>query len=420
MKIKKLSLTGMRAFTQAEFEFLPGMNLLVGVNGVGKTTVLDALRICLSRVMPDITSYPITKQAFETDDISIGAKTLQVSCDFEIESQSFNLFQVKQRESILDNKPGSPRESVIEVKDIEKIVPPIRELLPKNKSDNSKPVGLFFSTKRSIVTDKAVSGHAKGGGLAAAFSESLSPNREFNLPIFAQWIKVQEELGAERPIGLKHIAVLKEAVELFLPGFENLRVEDYEGKSLFKIDKNGTSLNLNQLSDGERGVLSMVLDLARRLSQANPTLPNPLADGTAIVMIDELDLHLHPKWQRTVVENLVRTFPNCQFIVSTHSPQIIPSVEPERILLIKDGKITHPDRTLGMDSNWILRFLMEADDRPQESITAIEKVEKLINEGKFKEARTIINASKNENRDLNEWSMFEARISRLEVFSKPK
>ncbi|HZK94176.1 MAG TPA: AAA family ATPase [Prolixibacteraceae bacterium] len=419
MKIKKLSLTGMRAFTQAEFNFLPGMNLLVGVNGVGKTTVLDALRICLSRVLPDINAYPSQKQAFEMDDISIGAQTLTVSCDFEIESQSFNLLQVKQRELILENKPGSPRESVIELDDAEKVIPSIKELFSKSKSDNPRHLGLFFSTKRSIVTDKAVSGHATAGGLAAAFSESLSSNRDFNLRLLADWFKVQETLGEERPIGLKHISVLKNAVEQFLPGFNNLRVERIEEKSRFVIDKNGTSLNLYQLSDGERGVLSMVLDIARRLSQANPTLPNPLADGTAIVLIDELDLHLHPKWQRTIVENLTRTFPNCQFIASTHSPQIIPSVDPERIQLIRNGEIIHPDRTKGMDSNWILKFLMESEDRPFESTTAIEKVELLIKKGKFKEARTIIAECKNENRDLDEWSMFEARMSRLEVFSKP-
>lgn len=415
MKIKKLTLTGVRAFAHAEFEFLPGMNLLVGVNGVGKTTVLDSLRICLSRVLPDINAYASPKQTFEMGDISIEAQTLQVSCDFELKSQPFNLLIVKQRESIKENKPGSPRESVIEISDKETISPSIQELFPNRTSDKEKPFGLFFSTKRAIVTDKAVSSSATAGGLSAAFSESLSSNRDFNLRLLADWFKVQETLGEERPIGLKHIAVLKKAVELFLPGFKNLRVEQIEEKSRFVIDKNGISLNLYQLSDGERGVLSMVLDLARRLSQANPTLDNPLDNGSAIVLIDELDLHLHPKWQRTIVENLARTFPNCQFIATTHSPQIIPSLEPERIQLIKDGKIEYPERTLGVDTNWILRFLMEADDRPQESIDAIKIVEGLIDIADFDEARQMIAKFKHNGFELTEWSMLEARIARLEL-----
>lgn len=416
MKIKKLTLSGMRAFSHAEFDFQPGFNLLVGVNGVGKTTVLDALRISLSRVLPQLTKYPSSKQSFVISDITIGLDTLQVSCDFEFDSKSFNLLQVKQKESVVENKPGSPRESVLEINDVEKITPPISEIIPEKMEPT--PFGLFFSTKRSTISDKTASGHATAGGLAAAFSESLSANRENNLRLHKDWFKVQIALGEDRPLGLKHVLVLRDAVELFLPGFTNLRVEEKDDKSYFVIDKNGTTLNLNQLSDGERGVISMVLDLARRLSQANPNLENPLTKGTAIVLIDELDLHLHPKWQRTIVDNLTHTFPNCQFIATTHSPQIIPSLEPGNILLLKDNEVIRPDRTKGMDTNWILRFLMDADERPQESNEAIKQVEALIDEVEFDAAKKIMAEFRSKGFDLPEWSMFEARIARFELLGE--
>jgi predicted ATP-binding protein involved in virulence len=83
MRIKKLSVSGLRAFSQADFEFQPGMNLLVGINGVGKTTVLDALRISLSKVLPIITSSKNRKDGFEVTDIKIGSASMQISCDFE-------------------------------------------------------------------------------------------------------------------------------------------------------------------------------------------------------------------------------------------------------------------------------------------------------------------------------------------------
>ena len=171
------------------------------------------------------------------------------------------------------------------------------------------------------------------------------------------------------------------------------------------------------MSDGERGVLSMVLDIAKRITQANPVLENPLSEGKGIILIDELDLHLHPKWQRTVVGNLCRTFPLCQVIATTHSPQIIPSLEPERIQLINDDSVFRPDRSLGLDSNWILNHLMDANDRPDGATEAIEEVEGLINEGEYAKARLNIKEYKNNQAfDFPEWAVLEARIARLEIF----
>ena len=128
---------------------------------------------------------------------------------------------------------------------------------------------------------------------------------------------------------------------------------------------------------------------------------------------------MHPKWQRTIVENLTRVFPNCQFIGTSHSPQIIPSLEPERIQLIKDDEIIVPDRTLGMDSNWILNHLMEANDRPDDGLKAIEIVTQLMNEAEFDKARKAMkDYSAKDGFDFPEWAVLEARIARLEIIDK--
>jgi predicted ATP-binding protein involved in virulence len=131
------------------------------------------------------------------------------------------------------------------------------------------------------------------------------------------------------------------------------------------------------------------------------------------VLIDEIDLHLHPKWQRTVVDDLTRVFRHCQFIATTHSPQVVAAVEPEQVLLLTATDVLHPDRSLGMDSNWILRHLMETDDRPASAARAIKTVEGLIQKGAFKKARIAIAAGK-KSFDLPEWSTLEARMARLE------
>lgn len=106
-----------------------------------------------------------------------------------------------------------------------------------------------------------------------------------------------------------------------------------------EIEKDGQLLTVNQLSDGEKCLIAMVSDLARRMAIANPT-GDPL-QGEGIILIDEIDLHLHPKWQRMIVPKLLEVFPNCQFIISTHSPHVLTHIQPENIFLLRwvDGNI---------------------------------------------------------------------------------
>lgn len=165
-------------------------------------------------------------------------------------------------------------------------------------------------------------------------------------------------------------------------------------------------------------MLALVLDIARRLSQANPALSDPVKQGRAVVLVDELDLHLHPKWQRTIVERLTHTFRSCQFIATTHSPQIVAAVEPEQVLLVTETGVMRPDRTLGMDSNWILRHLMQADVRPTDAARVVRDIEAKIKKGSFRTARNAITSAKKAGLDLPEWSVLEARMTRLEVLTK--
>ncbi|WP_252384813.1 AAA family ATPase, partial [Escherichia coli] len=131
---------------------------------------------------------------------------------------------------------------------------------------------------------------------------------------------------------------------------------------------------------------ALVGDLARRLALVNPLSSNPLL-GEAIVLIDEIDLHLHPKWQRDVLKKLTETFPNCQFIVSTHSPQIIGEIPPENVLLVRDGCVLgHPSSARGLSSDEVLELIMEGDSRNPAIKQQIESIEACLNEDDVEEA----------------------------------
>ena len=205
----------------------------------------------------------------------------------------------------------------------------------------------------------------------------------------ADWLRAQQALAIERDASRRLVDVFEDAVSRFLPGFENLRPSK-AGPSHLLIDDEGTTLHLRQLSDGERSVLVLMLDIAKRLTQANPRLSDPLGEAEAVVLIDEIDLHLHASWQRKIVSNLTRPFPNCQFIATTHSPQVIGKVPYKQIQMIDGDNVFGPAHIFCADSSRVLEELMSTKPRNAGVEDKHTKTAKLICEEKEAEARNVI------------------------------
>jgi predicted ATP-binding protein involved in virulence len=161
------------------------------------------------------------------------------------------------------------------------------------------------------------------------------------------------------------------------------------------ITKGNTSIDFSTLSDGEKGVITLFGDIARRLAIANETLENPL-EGNGIILIDEIDLHLHPSWQRKICHALVKTFPNCQFVITTHSPQILGELKTNEIWLLNDFNVYRPDSSFGLTSNQILDEVMDVIDGDfslSRDSTIAKKLQALnlaMETEKFAEAKKII------------------------------
>ena len=165
-----------------------------------------------------------------------------------------------------------------------------------------------------------------------------------------------------------------------------------------EVQKNNQLFDVRQLSDGEKCLLALAGDLAHRLAIANPGMKNSL-EGQAIVLIDEIELHLHPEWQHRVIPKLLKTFPNCQFILTTHSPQILSHVRCQDIwCLIQVEQNIHavrPDGTYGQDSNFLLKTLMGSSYRPEHIDKNISLLFDLIRKD-TKKARKLLNILKSE------------------------
>lgn len=203
-------------------------------------------------------------------------------------------------------------------------------------------------------------------------------NQEVN-PLFGSTelkIRLLDKLEREG----REVKIIKQVIERLLPEYSNLRVKRHP-KPQMLIDKNGDVFSMDQLSDGEKNIIVLVSDIARRLTIANPRLENPL-EGNGVILIDEVDLHLHPAWQRLVIPKLLEFFPNCQFFISTHSPQVVSHVKPYSLFLLRniDNRLIWSQATesYGKTSDRILEDLLDVDARPEEVKKELEVIFELI------------------------------------------
>ena len=390
MRITRLKLANIRAVEVAELQFQPGFNLVAGVNGVGKTTVLDSLAVCCSAIVRHANRRPRYGRSFETDDIRVGAGALQAQCYLECAGEKYEylLHRFRHRNPLHGASEWS-RE------DEKTYIPAIEEFYGGVPTDNAggKPEGqvlaVLFSTNRSIVSDQHSRRGTEAGGVAAAFAGALS-TRPLRLGEFGNWMRAQQEMSSERPESKMMLAASDRAVTRFLPDYRNLRPAIDEGNHSLIIDRGSAPLPVRHLSDGERGVLAMVLDLTRRLALANPKMQDPAAEAEAVVLIDEIELHLHPDWQRKIVRNLTETFPRCQFIATTHSPQVIGEVEHDRIQIMADGEVFSPTHSFGVDSSRVLEEIMDADPRAAEVDLLLKAVSQEVGKQQYENARGLL------------------------------
>lgn len=389
MIVTRLKFTNLRAIEAAEFRFRSGINLIVGINGVGKTTVLDALCACLSPVVKRANKLRGPVGSFPADDIRIGAGALTVECDIQIGTRDYSYVVHKSRESSTprEKMAGVPRQQVLDTPETGKFVGDAPPAVTGGEA-GGRALVVAFSTSRAVPSERIPGKASAGGGTAGAFADALA-NRHLRLGEFAAWMQAQEALGREAPASASALAVCQNAVERFLPGYRNLR-QDGQARPRLWIDRDGTTLPVRQLSDGERGSLALVLDLTRRLAQANPELAAPASEAEAVVLIDEIDLHLHPTWQRQIVCNLTTAFPRCQFIATTHSPQVVGEVPHERIQIVVHGQVYSPTHSFGVDSSRVLEEIMDADPRTREVQKLLTEISEVVGSRQFGRGRELL------------------------------
>lgn len=409
MKLESLSLAHCGGFEQLDIAFEPDVTLIAGVNGAGKSTVLHALAVLLSRAMPEFTPSRSAPLYFTDDDIHGDKGSLAVSARIRIDGQTINagvqrlraadekgdrFMLLRQAEFATGATEFAQALSARTLTgELEAGMKETRAALVALKSAAHPPLAVYFSPKRQLPGEPRSLPDAKPFDRSIAYGRALH-DREVELREFMHWFRTQEKLGAaNEPRRLKVLDALRAVVSELVPEFGNLRIQE-QPRLGFVVDKRGQPFYLHQLSDGERGLLALVFDLTRRLAIANPDSDNPIAEGVALVLIDEIELHLHPKWQRDVLQRLRGIFKACQFVVTTHSPLVLGEVPARcvRFLEFVDGKVgvTVPTEAYGMDANRILQEFMGAPVRNREVDDELKTLFQLIDQEQFDEARAAI------------------------------
>jgi predicted ATP-binding protein involved in virulence len=396
MKIKELHLTNFRGFDQLDIEFKNRLAVFIGVNGAGKSAILDAIGALFS--------YVITKslrQAFSTSK----------KADIQFNHEDIQLGKDKCKAEIKTNYDNNHHQSqwALEFptnKKIEEENELFRFLSKKLKSpDEAIPVFAFYQSERIVskLWDR-------GGYLAQSSQSSVYRNifrtNFFYFDDFLKWFELEESfedkirLAGDFEYRNPKLEIVREALNLFLSkvsdaSFSNLRVRrDRQAfldtiSSSLTITKNGKDLNISQLSTGEKTTILLVVDIAMRLAIANSGDKSLYGEG--IVLIDEIDLHLHPQWQREVIPALLATFPNLQFIVTTHSPQVLSKVKKESIFILEDGKLLeNVPYTYGRNASAILFEIFGVTDRPADIQDKINLCSQLLEEENYDKAKVLL------------------------------
>lgn len=415
MRIRKFTAIGFRGLERAELDLERGRTFaVVGVNGAGKTSILDGIAMALSRLEARIRTSHGRGREVREEDIRLGSTRLElrVEVDWQGRSASWHLEKVRWPQV---GSNGSSYESLGELAD------GIRARIETNES-SSVPLMVFYPVNRSVVDIPLRIRKPHTFDQRAAYEDALS-GASADFRRFFEWFRDREDYERERrddDLGFKdpQLEGVRRSIEALVPGFKRLRVKRQPLRML--VDKDGKELAVNQLSDGEKCLLAMVGDLARRLALANPGLDDPL-QGDGVVLIDEIELHLHPAWQRSVVGALEQTFPNCQFILTTHSPAVLGHLDRNCVFLLAP---TAPEpvqvlTTLGQDANRLLEDVFGVPARPPEFEALLAQLFAAIENDRLEEARVKVAELRRVYEDREpELVRAEAYIRRKEILGR--
>lgn len=396
MRIDRLTLQNFRKFKELTLDLHPQFTLLVGGNGSGKTTILDALAISLSVVsvgqVKDVAPKDLRLTPLKIADRTQFQEQRPASVKAFGQIGSSNGLEWEQvfNTGAQWNFGDNVHQSLSKLRDRDQTLVPW-------------PLISFYGVTRASIPPARSTALNVSLNLARrgdAYAHWL--NERIDYEDLRRWF-YRETAAAGANGGRKRpgYEVIRKAVLLCVPEADDLWFDVDYADLICSID--GQAQPLSNLSDGQRMLLAMVADIAVKavtlnahllpadeLGAEDEPIPRVLRDTPGVVLIDELDVHLHPSWQRRVAADLKRTFPSIQFVCTSHSPQVIGEVPPEQIRIIDGETVYSPEHSFGVDSSRILEEVMGTKQRTESVDALLTKLARQISDDDFDGARATI------------------------------
>ena len=379
---KALKLRNFKGIAELDLALDDSLTLLAGVNGVGKTSVLQALLAAVTQAWwwKPPSQYP--RFEFPESTSRAGTTGAEIVLELDVPDQPpIELrFEVQERHLRLDGSHS--------------------RRLHQYYSDLQPPLPLVVYYEQNRVARSGSSWHGVSVSTevnrTSSLDTTLSSPSEFKVWFFEK--AADEAIEARERRNPDYVDPELEAVRKLLEqldGFTAIRSRkppDSRDRILFLV-KDGAEIPFDSLSGGEQAFFLLAADLARRLMLASPE--TSLEEAQGIVCIDEIELHLHPAWQRKILKTLMNTFPSCQFVVSTHSPQVIGGVEARHVRLLTPAgngirRVSQPSASKGRDSNYVLKGILDTPERDGDVSALFDEFDRLVDAGDLEAADRLL------------------------------
>ncbi len=444
MEIKQLRLSHLGRFASLEVPLAPtpevhsNVTVFTGNNGAGKTSILKALATSLSWFVARLRSEkgsgsPIPEQVIFNGVASAAIDIAIVDKQSQSANPDADGSNALYKWTLARTHKGKKAQYASQLQDASRLAEYYRRLLTES-DQASLPLIAFYPVER-VVLDIPLKIREKHTFLQLdGYDNALNQGVDFRR--FFEWFreredsenetglsadilgKLRETVGKDNELWKKlqqlsassrdrQLTAVRTAISNFMPGFSNLQVRR-KPRLHMSVDKDGETLNVLQLSQGEKSLMALVGDIARRLAMMNPGLANPL-EGDGVVLIDEVDMHLHPTWQRSIISRLTTTFPHCQFVLTTHSPLVISDNKDVLIYSLDNAELSQVPSQYGQDANSVLLEVMDTHIRNADVGKKLNDLLDLIQDRRLAEAHHLLTELQTE-LPANHLELIKARL----------